>query len=84
MPVLLGISCHGSACTAVGEQVPPAGVSSASGLVGTVVPVSAGTAGSVRVVAASGGFVSVSRLGSFYAALGAASAVGKTSEVTVG
>lgn len=76
---LMAIGCHASACTAVGEQLPPP--SSGDAFWGTIVGVASGH-GSSQTDSASGGYTDVARVGTFFAAIGPAQHGG--SEVTTG
>jgi hypothetical protein len=78
---LSGIACRGTACTAVGEQLPPPPTTAA--FYGSLVTVSSGKVIASQLVPASGGYNSVAAArGGFFAAVGSAQGAG--SEVTTG
>ena len=76
---LLGIACNGTACTGVGEALPPPGSSDA--FWGQLVTIAAGSVSSVAMIKQSGGYDAVARVGSVFCAIGAAQST-KGSEVT--
>ena len=80
---LLSIACHSSSCTAVGSVFPPASAHSKAAFYGLVANVSSGKIVSTQSVALSGGFDSVARAGSAFAAVGSTQVLGD-SEVTTG
>jgi hypothetical protein len=76
---LFAIACTGTACTGVGEALPPHG--STNAFWGQLVAIAAGSVSSTAPVKQSGGYSAVARVGSFFCAIGAAQAH-DVSEVT--
>jgi hypothetical protein len=75
---LFGIACAGTACTGVGEALPPAGSSNA--FWGQVLTIAAGAISSTVMVSQSGGYDAVARVANIFCAVGPTRSSG--SEVT--
>lgn len=82
-PDLSGIACHGSACTAVGQTLPPPPAAPPSSFYGTITRLSAGKVTSTVSVPVSGGYSGVAQpTAGFFAAIGRAQQ--QSSELTTG
>jgi hypothetical protein len=82
---LAGIACRGSACTAVGEQLPVAPQKSKTGFIGVYLSLANGAVKKTTVDEASGGYTGVGQSSpKHFAAVGGASQGTATSEVTTG